>query len=103
LLIVIFHTIRDGSVYREQGGDDFFDRLHPKRTTRRLVRRLERLGFDVALTPLGPLIVPHTKSIANADSYPGEFSKDRLGNTLSQHRRYQNCLNQAHLHISRLA
>ena len=54
LLIVVFHIIRDGSVYREQGGD-FFDRLHPKRTTRRLVRRLERLGFDVALTPLATL------------------------------------------------
>jgi hypothetical protein len=41
---------RDGSTYREPGGD-FFDRLHPERTRSRLVRRLQRLGLDVILQP----------------------------------------------------
>ena len=34
-------------------GDDYFDRLNPVRTARRLVARLERLGLQVALNPLG--------------------------------------------------
>lgn len=44
------NRLRDGTVYREAGGD-FFDRLNPGRTTLRLTRRLERLGFDVQLVP----------------------------------------------------
>ena len=50
ILIIAYHLIRDGGVYRERGGDAF-DRLHPQRTAQRLVRRLERIGFGVTLTP----------------------------------------------------
>jgi transposase len=50
LLIIAFHLIRDGGLYREFGGD-FFDQLNPERTRRRLTQRLERLGFQVVLTP----------------------------------------------------
>ena len=38
--------IRDGAEYREQGGD-FFDRQDPRKTAKRLAKRLERLGFAV--------------------------------------------------------
>lgn len=50
ILIIAFHLLRDGGVYREMGGD-YFDRLHPERARRRLAARLERLGFEVALKP----------------------------------------------------
>ena len=50
ILIIAYHLIRDGGVYRERGGDAF-DRLHPQRTAKRLVRRLERMGFGVTITP----------------------------------------------------
>lgn len=50
ILTVAYCMIRDGSRYREQGAD-YFDRLHPERTRNRLVQRLDRLGFDVSLTP----------------------------------------------------
>jgi len=54
LLRIAFHVIRDGSRYRELGGD-FFDRLHPNRTRNRLIRRLQALGNKVILEPLdGP-------------------------------------------------
>jgi hypothetical protein len=32
-------------------GPDHFDRLKQRRTERRLVQRLEGLGYDVSLTP----------------------------------------------------
>jgi transposase len=50
MLIVAFCILRDGTEYREIGGD-YFDRLHPERTRNRLVRRLQRLGLDVRLFP----------------------------------------------------
>ena len=50
ILVVVFCLLRDGGHYQEFGGD-FFDQLHPVRTRNRLIRRLQRLGVDVVLTP----------------------------------------------------
>jgi len=50
LLRIAFHIIRDGGRYRELGGN-YFDRLHPERTRKRLIRRLEALGYRVTLAP----------------------------------------------------
>jgi len=56
ILVIAYCMISDGSRYREQG-PDYFDRLHPGRTKQRLVKvkRLDRLGFAVQLTPKTPL------------------------------------------------
>jgi len=48
LLVIAFHILRDGTVYREKGGN-YFDQLNPERTKRKLMARLERMGFDVIL------------------------------------------------------
>lgn len=53
ILIVAFEILRQGTVYRELGGDHF-DQLHPERARNRLLRRLERLGWDVSITPRVP-------------------------------------------------
>ena len=50
ILVIAYYIIRDGVEYRELGGDHH-DRLHPLRTTRRLVDRLSNLGFEVELRP----------------------------------------------------
>lgn len=50
ILVIAFCILRDGTEYREIGGD-YFDRLHPERTCNRLVRRLQRLGLEVSLRP----------------------------------------------------
>lgn len=47
--MIAYYLLRDGGVYREIG-DDYYDRLHPERTIRRLTQRLERIGYDVVLT-----------------------------------------------------
>lgn len=51
ILVTAYHILRDGSEYRDLGGD-YFDRLHPERTAVRLARRIECItGCHVVLSP----------------------------------------------------
>jgi len=50
ILMLAYYIIRDGSLYRETGGD-VYDRRNPERTAKRLARRLQRIGFEVTITP----------------------------------------------------
>jgi transposase len=52
ILVFAYHILRDGTRYREVGGD-YFDRLHPERTLTRLTRRLQQIGYQVQVTPAG--------------------------------------------------
>jgi hypothetical protein len=42
LLQIVYYLLRDGKLYRELGAD-YFERLHPNRTERYLVKRLVSL------------------------------------------------------------
>jgi transposase len=48
LLVAIYYMLRDHVPYHELGAD-YFDQLHTQRLQRHYVRRLEELGFSVAL------------------------------------------------------
>jgi transposase len=48
LLVIFYHMLKAGSGYADLGGD-FLDRLEPQRLTRYYVKRLQRLGYKVAL------------------------------------------------------
>ena len=48
MLVMAYYMIQRQEPYREAGGG-FFDRLQPKDTARRLVKRLEHLGYHVTL------------------------------------------------------
>lgn len=48
ILIAAYHMLRDKTDYRDLG-DDYLDRMSKSRTTTALVRRLERLGYNVHL------------------------------------------------------
>lgn len=50
LLVILYTMLRDGTEYRELGGD-YFDHLQPERTAQRLIQRLDRLGFDILIKP----------------------------------------------------
>jgi transposase len=50
LLIIIYHIIAEQKVYEELGGD-YLDQLDRLGKEKRLVRQLEKLGFEVSLTP----------------------------------------------------
>lgn len=59
ILTIAFCMLRDGTEYREVGGD-YFDRLNPERTKARLIRRLQRLGLEVHLQPKLDASAPET-------------------------------------------
>jgi transposase len=48
MLIIAWHIIQDGTVYEELGGNHY-DRMHPDRSARRLIKRLEQIGFQVTV------------------------------------------------------
>jgi transposase len=48
ILVIAYYMLQRKEPYREAGGD-FFDRLQPEDTARRLVKRLESLGYQVTL------------------------------------------------------
>jgi len=48
ILVISYHLIQRNEPYRELGGD-YFDKRKPEVTAKRLVKRLERLGFQVSL------------------------------------------------------
>jgi len=50
ILVIAFNMLRYGTPNRDLG-DDYFDRLHPDRTLNRLTERIQRLGFDIQVTP----------------------------------------------------
>ena len=50
ILVIAYHLLTRGTAYAELG-QDHFDRRDAAATDRRLVARLQQLGFDVTLTP----------------------------------------------------
>jgi transposase len=57
MLIIAWHIIQDGTVYEELGGNHY-DRLHPDRSARRLIKRLEQIGFQVTVNQAAPKSAP---------------------------------------------
>jgi transposase len=51
ILVVAYCLLRDGATYNEPGAD-YFDRRDEVAVRRRLVRRLERLGYRVTVEPM---------------------------------------------------
>ena len=49
ILQMAYHMIRRGEAYREMGGD-YFDQFDKVRTAKRLIKRLEAMGFIVDVT-----------------------------------------------------
>jgi transposase len=48
IVVIAYHLMQRKEPYRELGGD-YFDKQRPDATAKRLVKRLERLGYSVAL------------------------------------------------------
>ena len=49
LLVAVYHMLRTGTDFKDLGAD-YLDRADARRTTRKLVQRLENLGYDVQIT-----------------------------------------------------
>lgn len=50
ILQAAWHVLSKGVEYKERGGD-YFDRMNSEQTKNKLIRRLERLGYEVDLKP----------------------------------------------------
>jgi len=57
LLVVLYHVLRWREPYRELGSD-YFDRRQQEHTANHLLQRLQKLGYEVSLTPTRPAAVP---------------------------------------------
>jgi transposase len=55
ILQMIYHMIDRGEPYREMGGD-YFDQFDKARTAKRLVKRLEAIGYSVQLSERPPAL-----------------------------------------------
>jgi transposase len=53
LLVIVFHVLKEEKDYQELGGN-YFDQADHQAVQKRLVHRLEKLGYDVTLTPASP-------------------------------------------------
>src|SRR5882762_2919052 len=53
ILVIIFHVLQDQKPYQELGSN-FFDQRERQAVEKRLVQRLEKLGYDVSLQPVAP-------------------------------------------------
>jgi transposase len=51
ILVIAYHTLKDGTTYRDRG-HDYFDKRDTVRLQRRLITRLEALGLRVTVEPL---------------------------------------------------
>ena len=51
LLIIIWHMLKDGTIYTELGVDYIVRNDNPDRRRRHLINQLEHLGYQVELTP----------------------------------------------------
>ncbi len=55
ILVMAFHMIQRKEPYRELGGN-YFDQRRPEITADRLVKRLVKLGYEVALQKPAPAV-----------------------------------------------
>ena len=51
ILVIAYHLIARQESYKDLGGD-YFDKQRPEATKKRLVKRLEKLGYQVSLEML---------------------------------------------------
>ena len=63
---MMYHILRDDEDYQELA-HDYLNKLQPHRLTRYLVKRLESLGHEVTLEPVGRAAYPEVFSEQEAN------------------------------------
>ncbi len=54
ILVIAYEILRTKQPYQDLG-DDYYDRLNPDRTMRRVQKRMAKIGYDVTFSPITPL------------------------------------------------
>jgi transposase len=55
LLVIVYHVLKEEKDYQELGGN-YFDERDRQAVQQRLIHRLEKLGYQVTLTPTSPTV-----------------------------------------------
>ncbi len=59
ILVIAYEILRTRQPYQDLG-DDYYDRLNPDRTMRRIQKRMAKIGYEVTFAPITPLVVEPT-------------------------------------------
>ena len=51
LITVVYHLLKNPNLEYRDLGEDYFDKRDAEQTKKQLIKRLHRLGYEVALTP----------------------------------------------------
>ncbi len=78
VLEIAYHLLRRGTTYEELG-EDYQDRSNPERTTKRLVARLEALGYTVNLTARAVVTTAEALVTTGAEVLVGRTSAEPTG------------------------
>ena len=79
LIVIAYNILKTGEPYRELGGD-YFDRLNPEKAVRRLLEKLERLGYSVPVALAGKTPVqPRQPLEVVAPPVTGQGAKRKRG------------------------
>ena len=57
ILVIAYGILKTKQPYQDLG-EDYYDRLNPDRTIRRVTKRLAKIGYQVTLTPIPPTAHP---------------------------------------------
>jgi hypothetical protein len=57
ILVIVFHMLKNHQPYRDLGAD-YFDHRNVEQLKRILIRRLQRLGLQVLITPCTTMAQP---------------------------------------------
>jgi len=49
ILIIAYQMLKHNEPYRELG-ENYFDKINPEKTATRLIRRLQKMGYQVSIT-----------------------------------------------------
>jgi transposase len=55
MLVIVYHVLKEDKDYQELGGN-YFDERDRQAVQQRLIHRLEKLGYQVTLTPTSPTV-----------------------------------------------
>ena len=74
MLVMAYHMIQRQEPYRDAGAD-FFDRLQPEDAARRLVKRLEHLGYHVTLQNLPTEVMPSRRQLFSCQCQQARYQR----------------------------
>jgi transposase len=69
ILVIAYEVLKNRTPFRDLGGD-YFDKLNSGRIVRRITARLERLGYQVQLTPTTPVVTLPSNPATVAEPAP---------------------------------